>query len=167
MAEFEYDNITEAFRNLLRGDHTLIDPTRVNAQIEVRNICRDRIYSGRKPQGTTQGPWIDCVRISDDPQFTTTAGESSSSSSLVEVTVHAQDNATASRLAAACKLVLNLIRTTVECDESEDVKIGSCIHRDDGQQDPSKIPDASADYDFQVDLLFSVMHSRVTAVGFA
>lgn len=147
--------LTEAIRNLLRDEQEFIEPDRTQAAKDLRAITHDRIYSGRRD--TVDGAWVDMSVVALDPSHSTTKGLTNGSQEFVEIVCHSWDSDEAHDMSAAVSVCLDSLRMDVKTRRGV-VQIGSMRLVDRGENDPQKLADASAQWEFMNDLTFAVRY---------
>lgn len=158
MPDFAYEDVTEAIRNIFRGQHAFTDTTRTTAVQQIRTIGEDRIFPGRRPENAKR-PWIEDTEVGSDPRYGTQQGRLKHAS-FIEIVCHANDREIAMRLGRAVIQCLDALSATIWTKRG-DLDICSSYLESSNEPTPDKIPDASKDYEFEYDTTWKITHSRI------
>jgi hypothetical protein len=163
MTEFDHQDICEALRNILRGEHTFTDATRITAIEQVQHLAEARIYRGRRPQGVGLGPFISITKPSVLREYAL-HGEVDEVESAVEIICYSLDADLTDRLQDAIRQSLTSLKADITVGTST-ITIGGCTLDEEGDFEPDDPRDASDEYIFMYRQSWRINHSQVVPAG--
>jgi len=156
------EDITEAFKFVLNGQHEFTDTDRDTAQKQVRQIIEDRIYTGRRPQGVDK-PWIS-LSYGDVQREYTLAGEYDSTQSTVDVEIHSPNRRLTLLAWQGVRQALTSFKGSIQVRQST-ITIGGCTVESESETLPDEPQDGSSDFDFVYLGQFRVTHTINSPTG--
>jgi hypothetical protein len=150
------------FEALLLGTHTPTDANRISAQQQVRTLCQDRVYRGRKPQDNTRKDTI-LLRFTSNLPELLLSGEDDCTTSTVTVQCLSQSDYRASLLSEGVRQLVTTFSDTVTTPAGD--VIAQIFPEDKDAPEPEPPSDGSPWFEFEYIAVYRVVHTIVSPAG--